>query len=129
MLVYTKPTMKFKTTIKLITEAKDRNEATEIAGDYLSGNLTTGVRMKFRTVPVCGNRERAGIALVIALIAGFLILPLSHSKHTQHFIQNLPEDSVIQPPLKTSSADEKAAGFKKAWLTRNAQETLSSIKR
>ena len=121
--------MKFKTTIKLVTEANDKNEATEIAGDYLSGNLTTGVRMKFRTVPVFSNKERAGIVLVIALIAGVLILPLSHSKHTQHFIQNLPEDSVIQPPLKTSPGVEKFSGFKKEWLTRNAQETLSSIKR
>ena len=121
--------MKFKTTIKIITEAKDQNEATEIAGDYLSGNFTTGVDMKFRTVPVCGNKERAGIVLAVVLVFGLLMLPLSYIKHAQNSVQNLPGDSVIQPPLKTSSADKKYSNFKREWQTRHAQEALEFLKK
>ena len=121
--------MKFKTTIKIISEAADRNEAMEIAGDYLSGNLTTGVDMKFRTAPVRSNKERAGIVLAVALIFGLLALPLSYIKHSQNSIQNLPGDSVIQPPLKTSSADKKYSTFKREWQTRHAQEALEFLKK
>ena len=121
--------MKYKTTIKLITEAKDKNEATEIAGDYLSGNLTTGVDMKFRTVPARNNVRWAGIACVIILIAGSLVIHLSIAKHSQGFFQNLPGDSVIQPPLKTSSYDLEHSDFKKEWQIRHTQEALDSLRK
>ena len=121
--------MQFKTTIKLITEAKDKNEAMEIAGEYLSGNLTTGVEMELRTAPLHSNMRRVGFALVISSILLLLVVHLSYVKHPQCIIQNLPGDSVIQPPLKTSSADKSYSDFQKEWQARHAKEALSSIKR
>jgi len=122
--------MQFKTTIKIITEAKDKDEAMEIAGEYLSGNLTSGVDMRFHTAPVRNNGSVfAGITLALALIFGLSIFQLSHMKHSQSSIQNLPGESVIQPPLKTSPTDKKYYDFRKEWQARHAQEALNSIKR
>ncbi len=121
--------MRFKTTIKLITEAKDKNEAMEIAGEYLSGNLTTGVDMRLHAMPVSSNIKRAGFALAISLIVALFTMHLSYIKHPQNLIQNLPGDSVIQPPLKTSSADKCYYDFQKEWQARHTREALELIKR
>ena len=121
--------MQFKTTIKLITEAKDKNEAMEIAGEYLSGNLTTGVEMKLNTAPLHSNVKRAGFVLAISSILLLSAIHLSYIKHPQNIIQNLPGDSVIQPPLKTFSADNSYSAFQKEWQARHAKEVLSSIRK
>ena len=121
--------MQFKTTIKLITEAKDKNEAMEIAGEYLSGNLTGGVDMKLRTAPLHSNIKRTGFALVISSILLLSAMHLSYSKHPQNIIQNLPGDSVIQPPLKTSPADKSYSDFQKAWQARHTKDILDPIKK
>jgi len=123
--------MKYKTTIKLITDARDKNEAMEIAGEYLSGNLMTGIDMKCRTTSLRNNRLlRAGVTLSVALVFGLLTVHLSYTKHSQKsLIQNLPGDSVIQPPLKTSSAAKKDSDFKREWQAKHAQEALDSIKK
>ena len=121
--------MRFKTTIKLITEAKDKSEAMEIAGEYLSGNLATGVDMKLRTAPLHNNIKLAGLALVLSSILLLFAMHLSYVKHPQNIIQNLPGDSVIQPPLKTSSADKSYSDFQKEWQARHTKEALGFIKR
>ena len=120
--------MRYKTIIKIITEATDKNEAMEIAGEYLSGNLTTGVDMKLRTIPVCSNKQRLGIALAASFIIALLAIPLSYVKHTENSVQILPSNSVIQPPLKTSSGDVRSS-FKKEWQAKHTQEALDSLKR
>ena len=121
--------MRFKTTIKLITEAKDKSEATEIAGDYLSGHIVTGVEMKLRTTPLRSNIKRVGFAVLVLSLLLASALHLSYSKHSQSIIQNLPGDSVIQPPLKTSSVDSGYSAFQKEWQARHAKEALSSTNR
>ena len=121
--------MQFETTIKLITEAKDRNEAMEIAGEYLSGNLATGVEMKLRAAPRHSNIKRAGFALVISSFILLFAIHLSYIKHPQNIIQNLPGANVIQPPLKTSSAVNGYSDFQKEWQARHTKEALSSFKR
>ena len=121
--------MKYKTTIKLVTEAKDKREAMEIAGEYLSGNLTTGVDMRLRTSSICTNKQRLAVALVVALVVGLLVIPLSAMRHSQGFVLHLPGDSAILPPLKTSAADTDFSDFKKAWQTKHSQEILRSLKK
>ncbi|MDO8525962.1 MAG: hypothetical protein Q7S07_05710 [Candidatus Omnitrophota bacterium] len=122
--------MKFKTTIKIITEAADKNEAMEIAGEYLSGNLATGVDMRFRTVCLHSNKQRSAAALTLALLLALLTAHLSSVKYSQHSsIRNLPGDSVIQPPLKTSSDDKKNFDFKKEWQAKRVREALDFLKK
>lgn len=119
--------MKFQTTIKLITDAKDKNEAVDIAGEYLSGNLTSGVDMKLHTSPVPTGRQYAAITMAIALVFGLLTFHVSHIKHSQGSVQT-PGDSAIQPLLKTSIVDKKFSDFKDEWQAKHAQEALSFFK-
>lgn len=121
--------MKFKTTIKLITDAKDKNEAIDIAGEYLSGNLASGVDMKLRTVSVRRNRQFLAGALACVLIVGICAIRLHDAKHMPSFIQNLPGDSALQSPLKTSGYDSKLSEFKREWQSKHAEENLNSIKK
>ena len=44
--------MKYETVIKLLTDAESEHEAVDIAGEFLRGNIETGVSMKCFTKPV-----------------------------------------------------------------------------
>lgn len=119
--------MKFRTTIKLTVDAKDKNEATEIAGEYLSGNLTTGVEMHFRTQPVSRNRSLISAAVACVLIASLLVIHTSYLKRSQGFIPSLSCDSVMQPSLRTSAGSNGYADFKKEWQVQHNKEALNSL--
>ncbi len=121
--------MKFQTTIKIISDAKDKHEAMEIAGEYLSGNLTSGVHMKLCTVSICDRARRIGITLAVALVFGLLTLHISHVKCANRSIQNIPGDSAIQPPLNTSLTASNYSDFKNEWLVRHSKEVLNSLKK
>ncbi|MFA6321749.1 MAG: hypothetical protein WCY36_07860 [Candidatus Omnitrophota bacterium] len=120
--------MKFRTTIKLTTEAKDKDEAMEIAGEYLSGNLTGGVDMKLSTEPVSYGRQGIAVALAVILMLGILTFHVSYIKQTHNSIQT-PGDSAIQPPLKTSAFDKERSDFKNEWQAKQTQEALNSLKK
>ncbi|UCD54702.1 MAG: hypothetical protein JSV93_04045 [Candidatus Omnitrophota bacterium] len=48
--------MKYQTVIKILTDAESEHEATDIAGEFLRGNIETGVKMKCYTRPVKSSR-------------------------------------------------------------------------
>ncbi|MFA5142960.1 MAG: hypothetical protein WC522_02165 [Candidatus Omnitrophota bacterium] len=121
--------MRYKTTIKIVTEASDKDEAAEIAGEYLSGNLTSGVDMHLCTAPVISNGQRAGLILTAVLLVAFLAIPLTQLKHARTFVSAFPETNVIQPPLNTSSAETKFSDFKSQWQTKHAEEAFHSIRK
>jgi hypothetical protein len=116
--------MKFKTTIKITTEAKDQREAMEIAGEYLSGNLTTGVDMTLRTTAVSSYKQRMVAVLAVVFIVGAMTVSVSTPKSSSLLIPDMPGNSAILPPMKTSVGEKDAANFKKAWQEKQAQEAL-----
>ena len=61
----------YRTTIEIISEAENKDEAIEIAGEYLSGNLIYGVNMKCRTAKANANNAKyaASLALVALIFA------------------------------------------------------------
>ncbi|MFH1995843.1 MAG: hypothetical protein ABIJ27_02455 [Candidatus Omnitrophota bacterium] len=42
---------RYRTVIEVMTEAEDQHEAADIAGEYLRGNISSGVSMKCSTRP------------------------------------------------------------------------------
>jgi len=119
--------MKFKTTIKILTEAQNRNEAVEIVDEYLSGNLISGVDMRCSTKPMTSKAKIAGVLMVsIAIIAGIFFT--TQVKQPQALFQNISGVSAVQPPLTTSAADKKSADFKDKWEARQLSEALNYIK-
>ena len=122
--------MRYKTTIEIVTEAADKNEAMEVAGEYLAGNIVSGVEMKYATRPVFDHRIRLGAAatiLLITVIGAFTAL----SFNNPHILM-MPKTSgagAIQPPLKTSADEKKSSDFKEKWQVEQTKEALNSIKK
>lgn len=121
--------MKFKTTIEIISEAEDKSEAREIAGDYLSGDLTSGVEMRCATRPLCNYKKSAISVTIISVAVIFGLIAAINIKHSQNTIRNISGLSAIQPPLKTSDAENKELKFKKEWQDRQTRSALDYIKK
>jgi len=119
--------MKYKTVIEVVTDAQDKNEAIELVGEYLSGNIVSGIDMKCRTSPAGSYRKSISAVAVVALILGISLLSLTQVKSSAKTPANFSGVNAIQPPLKTSAADISKSEFKKEWEKKQSGETLNSI--
>ena len=117
--------MKYRTTIEIVSEARDKSEAVEIVHDYLSGNITSGVHMKCLTDPVHSYPKVIVTAILFLALLGGSIFSALYSKPGASMIPLTPAASAIQPPLKTSMADKKHLDFKKEWQAAQVKETLN----
>lgn len=122
--------MKYKTTIELITEASDKNEAVEIAGEYLSGSIASGVQMKCASRPVSRYNGKiiASIAVSLAIVVVGLMVTLQ-TKTAPTVVQNAAGYNAIQPPLKTQEEAKKDSTFKKEWDDKQTKEILNYLKK
>lgn len=121
--------MKYRTTIEIISEAADKNEAADIAGEYLSGNLISGVSMKCRTATVSSYRQAvAGLAVVLLVVATGIFSALQ-PRQNQIAVSAMPGygASAMQPPLKTAN-DAKNREFKKEWQKKQDKAAIDLIK-
>ncbi|MDD5496236.1 MAG: hypothetical protein PHP46_03945 [Candidatus Omnitrophica bacterium] len=120
--------MKYRTKIEIITEAEDKNEAVDLVGEYLSGNVITGIDMKCSTTPVQAYRKKVmtiallGIVFVGTVFFSANIRPSYNSAH--HIIGS----NAVQPPLKTSIMEKHNSEFKKQWEAEQTRGALNSIK-
>lgn len=120
--------MRYKTTIEVVTEAKDRAEAIEIVGEYLSGDILSGVQMKYSTRSVNGVRNAAitVTALSLVLVAG--IISMYISRPIGIGVAPSPSMSAVQPLLQTQAAHINDAQFKAQWQEEHNKEALRKIK-
>jgi len=116
--------MKFRTVIEVITDADNKIEATDIAGEFLKGEFETGVKMKCHTMPTKQHLLiRSGLLLSSVLfIAGMVSFGLTHN-HSQS-VARANGVSACQPPLKTG----RIMGFKEEWRDENNKKTLDNSK-
>lgn len=121
--------MKYKTTIEIVSEAADKSEAMEIVGEYLSGNIVSGVEMKCLTKRSHTYNKTILSVLVISAVVLTAIFTTVHTRSTYNSTSGLTGTNAIQPPLRTSDAARHDARFKKAWETKKTQEGLNYIKR
>ena len=120
--------MKYKTTIEIVSEAENKNEAMEIVGEYLSGNIFSGVDMKCATKRAHDYKNTIAVTVVgILVVLG--VVSLLQVKPSQGFVPAITGISAIQPPLKTSIADKKNMEFKKEWQAIRDKEALDYIKK
>ncbi len=117
--------MKYKTTINITSEARNRDEAIDIVDEYLAGNLRSGVDMKCATRPECTAVKVTCAVALSLVIVGVIIFPI-HLKTPQLIVPNVSGISAVQAPLKT---DKKNVEFKKEWETRQTKEAIEYIKR
>ncbi|MFH1190044.1 MAG: hypothetical protein V1682_05070 [Candidatus Omnitrophota bacterium] len=120
--------MRFKTIIKLESDARDKSEALDIVEDYLAGNIISGVDMKCVTKPVSNPITIVSvITLALALTAGIVVS--AHIRNPHNIMQALPGAGAVQAPLKTSDIAEKGPEFKDEWRDKETQEALELITR
>lgn len=121
--------MKYKTVIEIVTDASDKDEAVEIVGDYLSGNLASGVSMKCRTAPARRyNRCVVSVVAVLLLIAAGTI-PALYSRQASNSAPSFIGSGAVQPPLKTAVDNKNQTEFKKDWQNRQTKTALNFIKK
>lgn len=117
--------MKFRTTIEIVSEATDKHEALELVGEYLAGNIISGVDMRCTTRSAVGVKKIIVSCIAVSLFLFIGIASMGHLKAGTGLFSNLASVSAVQPPLKTSI--NKDADFKKKWDERQATQALSRI--
>jgi hypothetical protein len=110
--------MQYKTTIEVVTEADSEYEATDIAGEFLKGNINTGADIKVRTMSAVKARKMSAFVIAGVTVAALTVF-LAGNKVSYEIAkaQLRPVTSyAIQPPLKTNLADiQNSSEFKKIW--------------
>lgn len=110
--------MQYKTTIEVVTEAQNSYEATDIAGEFLKGNVHTGADISVKTISAAKSR-RINAILAVCLVAGVLGGFLMVHKISYEFakVEKKPATLyAIQPPLRTGSIDlQSNKEFKEVW--------------
>jgi hypothetical protein len=122
--------MRYKTKIEIITEAADKNEAVELVGEYLSGNIINGVDMRCTTKPANSHIVKVAVSVsAISLLILFSVVLFSGTRSPQALLPGITASDACQPPLKTSAVDKNSAKFKKQWEKEHMREALNAIKK
>ena len=120
---------KYKTMIEITAPAADKAEAMEIVGDYLSGNIESGIDMRCSTKQVRFYDNAVAKVLTILLLIGVGFLFTVKTTPQMHLSASTCQTAAVQPPLKTSDAANKESGFKKEWEEKQTREALNFIKK
>jgi len=121
--------MRYKTTIEIVTEAADKNEAMEVAGEYLAGNIVSGVKMKCATRPIITHKKILCASATILLVGAAGLFAALRLNSPQNLTAGISAIGAIQPPLKTSSEERKDSDFKEEWQAKHTRQTLNFIKK
>ncbi|MDO8536386.1 MAG: hypothetical protein Q7S30_05230 [Candidatus Omnitrophota bacterium] len=120
--------MKYKTSIEITADAANKDEAMEIVGDYLSGNIASGIGMKYATKPIRFYDNSAAKTIAVVLLMTIVFFSGVKVKPQQNFSMNMCQMAAVTPPLKTSEANKNDMSFKQAWQDKQTSEALNFIK-
>ena len=104
---------KYKTRIEITAPAADKFEAMEIVGDYLSGNIISGIDMKCSTKQMRFYDNSAAKALAVIVLIGIGFLLTVKAGPQVHLTIPTCQTAAVQPPLKTSIVSSEDAKFKR----------------
>ena len=123
--------MKYRTVIELVCSASDRDEACNIAGEYLKGDLDFGVVMKLKTASCVAHKAlKYGITCAAAFMVSFTFLALFEpianmgEKSKSSIIAGIGSTCTVTPELKTQGE----TGFKKKWARRKDETVLDYLR-
>ena len=122
--------MKYRTVIEILCDASDKEEATNLAGEYLKGEINFGVSMKCKSAPLWAHRTKkytASLIVMVLLLSTFAIqfVPVSENGKTSTKISSrLSSTYTVMPALKTKEQED----FKKEWEKKKDEAVLDYIK-
>lgn len=118
--------MKYRTVLELVTEANNEGDAVDVVGDFLKGDIESGVKMKCSTRPVRPHwLLGVGTAcFVLLMVAGGLTFLTGH-KNVHAAFTRREHVYAIQPALKTN----KSKQFEEAWHKERNEKVFAYIKK
>ena len=122
--------MKYRTMIEVISEASDVEDATNIAGEYLKGDIDFGVQMRCKTVSLRSHRAKryaARGAIAVVMLTMLFLTGISvggGEKILGSQRMGISNTCTIMPALKTKHRD----AFKAEWKAKKDQAVLEYIK-
>lgn len=119
--------MKYKTVIEVVTEAANKDEALNIVGEYLSGDILSAVDMKYSTRSISGLKTAAITitALSIAICIG--IFSLNFLRSSGATFSTIAGSCAVQAPLHTQAINAGNLHFKDQWQKEHVKEALLKI--
>ena len=123
--------MRYRTVIELICDASDKEDASNIAGEYLKGDVDFGVDMKCRTESMVSHRVKkyAATCAVFVLIVSALLLKVMPAgdagKDAAVSRWGISGTYTVVPELKTQDQSE----FKQEWEEKKDEAVLDYIKK
>ena len=118
--------MRYRTIIEIITEANNKNEALNIAGEFLNGNIESDVKIKCRTNMIKSHgllKASIALRLIAAFIAG--IVSFGYFKSVSIAVSGAENVSVFQTFLKAGQNVE----FKENWQEEENKKVLDYRKK
>jgi len=123
--------MKYRTIIELTCDASDRDEACNIAGEYLKGDLDFGVDMKCKTgssrsykAIKFATTSTAAVMVIFASLAFFEPSVNLGEKVKNSISSSFSSTFTVTPELKTQNVD----GFKEEWAKKKDETVLDYIR-
>jgi hypothetical protein len=122
--------MKYRTVIEVVCDASDREEALNIAGEYLRGDVDFGVDMKCKSASIMSHRlKRISATAIIAVVMFSALLlkvsPIDGDEKIQSTSNiGFKNTYTINPALNT----KHRADFKKEWATKKQEAIMDYIK-
>jgi hypothetical protein len=122
--------MKYKTIIEIICDAADRDEASNIAGEYLRGLGDANISMRLKTVSMRTSQvvkygSSLGVLLVFVSLFGSNIAQNFNEKEHMPSGNGSPSVCTVMPELKTNQGND----FKKEWNDKKDKAILEYIKK
>jgi len=124
--------MRYRTVIELVCEASDKEDASNLAGEYLKGDIDFGVNMKCRTTTLTAYKVKkyaATCALTFGLFLFFLfsVTPVGSYVTSESGTSGpgFRPTSTVTPELRT---DDESDIFKERWEEEQDRAVLDFLK-
>jgi len=123
--------MKYRTVLELICDAADAEDASNMAGDYLRGEIDFGVTMKCKTRSLRSHRVRKyTVSSLIAILTFSTLLlkvtPIGDVEKTHGSVQpGFRSTYAVMPALKT----KHRVDFKKEWAEKKSEAVMEYLKK
>jgi hypothetical protein len=123
--------MKYRTVIELICDAADKEDAFYTAGEYLRGEVESGVEMKCKAISLKAHRMlKYGVMSVLAIFLFSTLVAGIATRDREKSLRNISElilsnTCTIQPVLHT----KHETGFKEKWETKKDEAILEYLKK
>ncbi|MDD4956619.1 MAG: hypothetical protein PHH49_03725 [Candidatus Omnitrophica bacterium] len=121
--------MRYRTLIEIVCDASSKDEAINLAGDYLRGEVDGGVTMKCGSAPLYRHRLRKYTlaSVLTVMVVGFMFIgapQLQDNAGTGTKQLRLSDSYTMMPELKTKHRSD----FRKEWEKKKDEAILDFIK-